>query len=581
MSYLNFSSRYDKWPETRIQGFDERAWQGFEAVAGELKRAMSHKRVLVVDCYPGVDDEALLPALRERLGVSHVLMSDEIFYNGDTLTQMMRRNLTDDRVRGMMYHGDIGDFVDPDRLCSMRNKLQMLDGTILIYGFGASLVDSGNILVYADMARWEIQLRYRAGMPNFKQSNEREEALGKFKRGYFVEWRIADRHKRSLFEHMHYYLDANAAGDPKMVTVQALLCALDALTKKPFRLVPYFDPGVWGGQWMKEVCGLDPTSPNYAWSFDGVPEENSLYLRYGQVRVETPAMNLVLYRPRQLLGEKTFSRFGAEFPIRFDFLDTIDGQNLSLQVHPDTEYIKTRFGMSYTQDESYYIMDAQPDGGVYLGVQTGIDPQAMIKELERAQQGGPEFDAERYINRFPAKKHDHFLIPAGTVHCSSKGCMVLEISATPYIFTFKLWDWNRVDLNGKPRPIHIEDGKNVICFDRDTQWVRQNLINRFQMIHDGVDYQEVRTGLHPYEFIETRVLSSAYEIPLPADGEFSMLNLVEGQAAVVESPEKRFSTYTVHYAETFIIPALAGDCVIRPEREGQIIKVLRASVRFG
>ena len=99
---------------------------------------------------------------------------------------------------------------------------------------------------------------------------------------------------------------------------------------------------------MKEVCHLDPAEKNYAWAFDGVPEENSLYLNYGGVRIESPAMNLTLYQPREFLGQKNFARFGAEFPIRFDFLDTMGGQNLSLQVHPLTDYIHQKFGMAYT-----------------------------------------------------------------------------------------------------------------------------------------------------------------------------------------------------------------------------------------
>lgn len=105
---------------------------------------------------------------------------------------------------------------------------------------------------------------------------------------------------------------------------------------------------------MKKNCDLDEKQNNYAWSFDGVPEENSLYFRFGDTRIEIPAMDQVLYQPVELLGMKNYCRFGAEFPIRFDFLDTIDGENLSLQVQPLTEYIKPHFGMTYTQDESYY-----------------------------------------------------------------------------------------------------------------------------------------------------------------------------------------------------------------------------------
>ena len=395
----------------------------------------------------------------------------------------------------------------------------------------------------------------------------------------FVEWRIADRHKAGLYDRMDFYLNTNTKNHPAMVSGAGFRGGLKQLTSRPFRLVPYFDPGVWGGQWMKEVCHLDPAEKNYAWAFDGVPEENSLYLNYGGVRIESPAMNLTLYQPREFLGQKNFARFGAEFPIRFDFLDTMGGQNLSLQVHPLTDYIHQKFGMAYTQDESYYILDAGEDGGVYLGLKEGVDSEAMVADLEEAQRGTTHFNVDRYVNFFPAKKHDHFLIPAGTIHCSSKNCMVLEVSATPYIFTFKLWDWDRVGLDGKPRPIHIEDGKKVLQFDRTTPWVRENLINRFKTMEETPDYTRVKTGLHELEFIETQVYSIQTQVRIPSDGEVTVCNLVEGKGAVVESPEGRFLPFPVHYAETFFLPAKAGDFVLRTREPGSPINVLKANVR--
>ena len=109
---------------------------------------------------------------------------------------------------------------------------------------------------------------------------------------------------------------------------------------------------------MKEVCDLPREAENYAWCFDCVPEENSLLLGFGDVSVEIPSINVVFQRPHELLGEAVHARFGTEFPIRFDFLDTMDGGNLSFQVHPLTEYIQQQFGIHYTQDESYYLLDA-------------------------------------------------------------------------------------------------------------------------------------------------------------------------------------------------------------------------------
>ncbi|GAL16832.1 mannose-6-phosphate isomerase class I [Vibrio maritimus] len=224
------------------------------------------------------------------------------------------------------------------------------------------------------MARWEIQQRFRRGeLGNWGAENLSEDILRKYKRSFFIEWRVFDRYKTKLLPHVDYLLDTNTAFDPKMVTGQAFSAGLKQATTQPFRLVPFFDPGVWGGQWMKEVCDLDESKPNYAWCFDCVPEENSLLLKYEDVIVEIPSQDLVLTQPRQLLGESVHARFGAEFPIRFDFLDTMEGQHLSLQVHPLTEYIQNEFGMHYTQDESYYMLDAGEQASVYLGTKTGIN----------------------------------------------------------------------------------------------------------------------------------------------------------------------------------------------------------------
>ena len=582
MSYINFKSEYDKYPETAVEGFEKEAVSGWKGIVSFLKEKLKTEKVLVTDCYPGVNDEELFENLKNTADYDLIIKSDDVFYDGDKLTEMMKPFLTDDRVRGIYYYGTINDFIDKEKLEKAQKEVKegiSNDKKVFVYGFGASLVCDKGLLVYADMTRWEIQLRYRKGMPNYKQKNYKEDSLRKIKRGYFVEWRIADRHKEELYDRIDYYLDTEVPNEPNMVCGEGLRAGLRKLTSKPFRMVPYFDPGVWGGQWMKEVCGLDPSEKNYAWSFDGVPEENSIFLRFGDVRVASPTMNLTKYLPREFLGEKTFSRFGAEFPIRFDFLDTMEGQNLSLQVHPLTEYIHKKFGMAYTQDESYYILDCQKEGGVFLGLKEGIDPKEMIADLKEAQKGKVKFDDKKYVNFFKAKKFDHYLIPAGTVHCSSSNCMVLEISATPYNFTFKLWDWDRLGLDGLPRPIHIEDGEKVIQFNRTTEWVKKNLVNNFQVLHEDENYKETRTGLHEYEFIESRVYDINTEVTFNSNGEFCMCNLVDGKKAIIESKDNRFEPYEVHYAETFIIPAKAGDVIIKPA-DDQPVKVIKANVRY-
>ncbi|HEY5499713.1 MAG TPA: class I mannose-6-phosphate isomerase, partial [Bacteroidales bacterium] len=260
---------------------------------------------------------------------------------------------------------------------------------------------------------------------------------------------------------------------------------------------------------------------------------------------------------------------------------TMDGGNLSLQVHPLTQYISETFGMSYTQDESYYMLDTKPDATVYLGLKTGCDKEQMIADLKEAQQTGCEFDAEKYVNKFPAKKHDHFLIPNGTIHCSGSNGMVLEISATPYIFTFKLYDWGRMGMDGKPRPINIDHGRNVIQWNRDTAYCLENLVNQVEVVSEGDGWREERTGLHKNEFIETRRHWFTQKVTHQTGDSVNVLNLVEGSEVLVESPVHAFEPFVVHYAETFIIPAAVGTYTIRPsgESEGKECATIKAYVR--
>ena len=432
------------------------------------------------------------------------------------------------------------------------------------------------------MARWEIQLRMRRQeVDNLGLKNRFVEYSFLYKQGFFVDWRACDRHKKKIMEQWDYILDSNDSMQPKMIAGKTYLEGLSLTNKQPFSVVPFFDPGIWGGQWMKEVCDLDRSMQNYAWCFNCVPEENSLLFQFGDIMFETPSINLVFYEPAKLLGEVVYSRFGDEFPIRFDFLDTMGGGNLSLQVHPLTEYIQEHFGVHYTQDESYYILDVEDDAIVYLGTKENAIPKEVISDLKIAENGEFLFDADKHIETWQVKKHDHILIPAGTIHCSGKGSMVLEVSTTPYIFTFKLWDWGRLGMDGKPRPINIEHGEKVIDWSRTTSWTKKNLVNKIEQINEGDGWIEERTGLHKCEFIETRRHWFTKTVKHDTKGNLNVLCLVEGEQAIVESPNNAFEPFLVNYAETFIIPATIGNYTIRPfgNSTGKKTGTLKAFVR--
>ena len=577
-------STFDKFPCVRVAPSSAGCQVGWPEIIERLQGVSTGDRcILTVECYPGVFLEEVERALSEGLKPARIVRTADYLKPAEEIQRMLDPFLTDDPVFGRMSYLELADFFNRNRFNAARRKLSEASGLILVIGTGASLLATEpDILVYADMARWEIQQRQRKDeIANLGADNYRERPLLKYKRAFFVDWRVADRLKKSLFAKIDFLLDTNDCHQPKMITGKMLLDGLRLAAGRPFEVVPFFDPAPWGGQWMKEVCDLPRETPNYGWCFNCVPEENSLLLEFGGVPLEVPAINLVFRHPRELLGDAVHARFGTEFPIRFDFLDTWEGGNLSLQVHPLTEYIQEKFGVPYTQDESYYLLDTGDDGCVYLGLKEGIDSDEMVQKLREAQNNGAHFPVEKYVNRWPARKHDHFLIPGGTIHCSGRNCLVLEISATPYIFTFKLWDWGRLGLDGRPRPIHINHGAPNIQWDRNTDWVRRNLINRVHPTSAGDGWREERTGLHKREFIETRRHWFSAVVPHQTKGSVNVLNLAEGKEAVVESPSGAFDPFVVHYAETFIVPAAVGEYTIRPHgpSEGMECATIKAYVR--
>lgn len=581
MSVKTAFHNYEQFPRIQVSTDTLDLSLGFSEIAGRLKKAChSPKTVLVVECYPGVNQEELLDGLL-TLSPSLVIHSDDLAFEPEKIDDLLEKDLLpDDPVFGIFTIRRLSDYFYPEKLAQAAASVDALsDGLILIYGVGASLVHPGDITVLADLTRWEIQLRYRRGMNNWRTAKKDLPRLSKYKRGFFAEWRWADKEKEKLLPILDFYLDMTVEGSPVMAEGNAYRDGIRQISRRPFRMVPYFDPGVWGGNWMKEQFDLPENGSNYAWSFDGVPEENSLMLGFGERTLQTPAQNLVFLQPRSLLGERVHARFGKEFPIRFDMLDTINGQNLSLQVHPLTEYIQEQFNMRYTQDESYYILDTKGDDScVWLGIKSGTNPSDMTRDLERAQQGECPFPAEKYVNCIPVKKHDHVLIPAGTVHCSGANTMVLEISATPYIFTFKLWDWNRLDLDGKPRPVHLKHGLANIQWDRTTSWVQENLVDQAREVHRDDHCVVERTGLHEREFIDTYRISTAGDALIHRNGSVHVINLVEGEQIFLESPDHSFEPVPVHYAETCIIPEAAGDYRIVSKNQ-QPVKVILACVR--
>ncbi|MGJ7025726.1 class I mannose-6-phosphate isomerase [Petrimonas sulfuriphila] len=574
-------SNYDKRPAVTIgKGF---ILEGWKSISSFVSGKVEHAKLLTVDCYTGVYYDLLKSKLQE-INNARLIDTLEIFKSENEINALTEQFLTEDILFGFYSILSISDYFDEEKLRFARESIEQASGTVIVFGYGAQYVTTGNINIYADMPRWEIQQRMRRKEVNGLGVNNKEETFSlQYKRGLFNDWKVLDKHKKTIYDTVDFWLDTVKVDLPKLIDKETFFKGMDKAASSPFRLVPFFDPAPWGGQWMKEVCDLDRSVSNFGWCFDCVPEENSLLLKINDIEFEMPSVNLVYTRSRELLGDPVEARFGKEFPIRFDLLDTIGGGNLSLQVHPTTEYARENFGLAYTQDESYYIMDTKEDTYVYLGLRNDINPDEMVTDLNKAQQDPFfVFDVDKYVNKVPVKKHDHFLIPGGTVHCSGKDTLVLEISSTPNLFTFKLWDWQRLGLDGKPRPINVDRGKKVIVWGRDTGFTYRELVNKVKILNDTGTVREEKTGLHKNEFIETRRHIFTEKVTHYTNDSVNVLNLVEGDSVIVESLNGDFEPFVVHCAETFVVPARIKTYTVRPygNSKGKECITIKASVRF-
>lgn len=530
--------------------------RGFEALAGLLTDA----RRLVIDGYGGVfwdEFRTQLEAALAARGVEAVWFDvAEALRPEPEIDALIEPFLGgDDPVFGTRFTGALADFFDPDALAALQPDDEA--ALSIVYGTGAALTNWDDArLVYVDVPKNEIQFRSRAGAVCNLGARAPEPPKPMYKRFYFVDWPALNRHKQALLPRMDVIVDAQRPADPTAMRGDDLRAGLDKMAHNWFRVRPWFEPGPWGGQWIKaHIPQLPQDAPNYAWSFELIVPENGLLLQSDGLLLETSFDMLMFCDAAAVLGDHV-ARFGTEFPIRFDFLDTFEGGNLSVQCHPSPAYAKQHFGENFTQDETYYILDAAPDAQVYLGFNEGVDPEEFRDELERSFAEGTPVEIERYVNTEPAAKHDLFLIPHGTIHCSGVNNLVLEISATPYIFTFKMYDWLRMDLDGKPRPLNIARAFDNLKFERQGARVREELIAQPRVVTQGEDWQVVHLPTHPDHFYDVHRLEFDSMIEVDTERSPHVLSLVEGETIILETPggfHQRFS-----YAETFVVPAAAA-----------------------
>jgi mannose-6-phosphate isomerase class I len=475
--------------------------------------------------------------------------------------------LPGDPVFGRVFGGSLADFFAELPRPHRRQGVDVL----VVFGPGSALVEH-DVLWYVDLPkRHGLAALQRGGVSNLGQPAG---GAGDVQRLLFVDWPVLDRHKQALSGVIDRYFDLSDVEAPRSLDGDSLRRSLEELATRPFRTRPTYLPGPWGGQWLRRALGIETDAPNLAWSYELITPESGI-LFGSSPSVEVGFELLMAEQSERVLGPAIARRFGLSFPIRFDYLDTFEGGDLSIQCHPSERYMRETFGLPYTQHETYYVMVTKPGAKVFLGLREDADVEAFRAEAEQAVAPGVALEPERYLQTHPAEQHRLYLIPAGTPHASGAGNVVLEISATPYLYTLRFYDWLRRDLNGGLRPVHLEHAFSNLDPRRSGEAVRRELVPEPRRVRDGAGWVEFELGRLPDLFFGVNRLDFEESVVDDTAQRFHVLNLVAGEEVEIEAASG--ATHSLAYAETIVVPASVGEYRIRRVRGGPC-KVVKAFV---
>lgn len=566
------AGQYDIYPFARLEAGSIQC--GYTSLANW----MIGRNVILIDGYIGNDWVYIANCLKQELTAAgaavNLVHASTLMKSANEVEALVAPFLGEKgTVWGRKATIALKDLFDNEKLQGVQPAAE---GITLVIGVGAALTGLNAPVVYIDLPKNELQYRMRARTANNLGKEQWDDNQETYKRFYFVDWVLLNAYKQQILPSIEVIADGQWKEQITWATRAAISNGLQYLSQNAFRVRPWFEAGAWGGDWMKEkIPGINREEVNYAWSFEMIVPENGLVFESDGSVLEVAFDWLMMEHSKEVLGQDE-QRFGIDFPIRFDFLDTFDGGNLSIQCHPRVKYIQEQFGETITQDETYYILDSRKGAKVYLGFQDDIDPATFRRELEESAAENKAIDIEKYVQVHDASKHDFFLIPNGTVHSSGKDNLVLEISATPYIFTFKMYDWLRLDLNGKPRPINIDHAFNNLDFSRKGARVKEELISKQHVIASGENWKLVHAPTHAEHFYDVHRIEFTGAVTVETAGKCHVLMLVEGRSVLVETANGLRQRY--NYAETFAIPAAAGSYKIINDGD-TIAKVVKAFVK--
>ncbi|MBQ7868493.1 MAG: class I mannose-6-phosphate isomerase [Clostridia bacterium] len=557
---------------------------GIQNVAAKIAELVKAGKNIGIDMYPGADVVSLVNVLRQKLAGTGVCFVDaaSLLKSSEEIEEMLAPYLPTDRERdpvllyGVRYKGGYEGLQAAEKVEALKKALA--EGkSIVVYGQGAlapELQKSYDLRVWMDVTPRTAVLSYKNGHArNIGAKTDLPYNLT-MRRNYYVDFEIAVEVRWNMFKAglVDLYISADVPETMQMVTMEDLLTLFGELVERPFRCRPVYLEGVWGGYYIQRLRNLPKEMRNCAWVFDMIPMEVSIVAKTESYEFEAPFFTFVQVMGEKLLGAQAMKQFGGYFPIRFNYDDTYHGSgNMSIQCHPDAEYVMKNHDELGRQDESYYVCVTGQGAKTYLGFCNDDSCEEFFKEARRVEGTTEQIDYKKYINYVDSEPGTQVMIPAGTIHASGQNQVILEIgSLTVGSYTYKLYDYQRLDpQTNMPRPIHLTMGSEVIRGERTKKFCDENLVSDpFQyagnrkLVREGEGWKEIITGEHDLLYFSLRNLIFDQQIEDNTDGLFHVLALVDGEKVKVASKADPSKYFIMNTMDIIVLPASLGEYTI-------------------
>ena len=479
---------------------------------------------------------------------------------------------------GKVYKGGYQGLMDEVRTEAFKKAVpasRQAGKISVVYGYGSlipELRELYDVKVFFDLTPMKSMLRIRRG----EYSNLGKERPGiinrTIRRCYYCDFECAVRNRHEVWENNvpdWYVLD----NDPQNLQLMPFgtfsdICA--QLVKYPFRAKPCYLEGVWGGSYMKKLRNLPDEMRNAAWVFDFIPMEVSVVVEAGDEKLDINYCSFVHKEGVNLMGEDCVKKFEGYFPIRFNWDDSYHSTgNMSIQCHSGGEYNVKNYNEFGRQDESYYVVVTGHDAKTFIGFRDDADIPQFFRDIEAADTEHKPCDYMKYVSYEESKPGLQVMLPAGTIHSSGRNQVILEIgSLTIGSYTYKMYDYLRLDFDGKQRPIHTRLGEENVRQDRRYSVIHdlespEYIVQKPRLAASGEGWEEYILGENPQVYFSLRRLEFEKKCEQNTGGKlFHVLTLVDGDAVRVRSVRHPERYFDLQFMDIVCVPADMGRYVI-------------------